>query len=431
MGQTDLDIRPDRMAESPEAVDSAVTANFDLGALIRLLLGERVLLLKGIAVGALLFAVIGLIIPAKYESVAQLMPPNQSESAANMLLGAVADRAQDLVGLPGNLFGGKTSGALFVSILTSQTVEDDLVRQFDLRRVYWTRYWETARKKLEDNTTIAEDRKSGVIVIRVRDKSRDRAQEMCRAYVAELNRLSIQLNTSAARREREFLEQRLAVVKKQLDESARNLAQFSSANSTMDISAQAKAELETVAALQGRLIAAESQLGGLKQIYSDQNVRVLSLERNISELRRNLRLLTGQNSQPEGDSDLPYPSLRNLPLVGVRYSDLLRRAKVDEAVYEILTKQYELARIEEAKDTPTVRLLDPPSFPERHISPRRTVLTALGALFGCIVVGVFVVWRTIRPENPHKKFILDAYDTLRDDIRKLKRNRRVEEGFRE
>lgn len=390
-----------------------------------LFLRHRWFLLRGALAGVIVFAVVALLIPSRYESVAQLMPPDQSNSAAGMLLGAAAERAQSLVGLPADLLGAKTSSALFTKILTSQTAEDGLIRRFDLRRVYRVRYWESARKKLEANTSISEDRKSGVITIRVRDRDRDRAKAICQAYVDELNLLSARLSTSSARREREFLEQRLAVLKQELDTSTNNLGQFSSKNTTVDIPSQSKAMVEAAAALQGHLVAAESELEGLKQIYTGQNVRILSQERRIAELRRNLRLLTGQDSKGPGDSDAPYPSIRKLPLLGVTYSDLLRRTKINEAVFEALTKQYELAKVQEAKDIPSVRLLDAPSYPEKHVFPPRLLIITLGGCLGLVLAGVWVVWTAIRPEDSSKQLMLETYSTFRDDIVQAIRRRRA------
>ena len=424
MRETGLDYRPDNTAEEPAAtVDPAGKSN--PGNLdYKLFLRHRWFVLSAAVAGAIVLAVIALLIPSRYESSAQLMPPDQN-SSAGMLLSAATEHAQSLAGIPGNLLGTKTSGALFIKIMASETVAYALIRRFDLRRVYRVRYWESARKELEANTSISDDRKSGIITIRVRDKDRDRARNICQAYVDELNALSSQLSNSSARREREFLEQRLAVLKQELDQSAGNLGQFSSKNTTFDIPQQSKVMVEGVATLQGQLIAAESELKGMKQTYGDQNVRVRALQSRIAELRRNVHLLTGQISSAPADSDLPYPSIRKLPLLGVAYSDLLRRTKIDEAVYEALTKQYEIAKVQEVKDTPSVRLLDPPSYPERHVFPPRLLMIALGGLAGLLIGIAWVAWAALHPEDSGMQIVLGTYRTFRDDLVQVVRRRRT------
>jgi uncharacterized protein involved in exopolysaccharide biosynthesis len=385
----------------------------------RLFLRSRWFVLRCAMAGGLLFALVALLVPTRYESVAELMPPDQNQNSSG-LIAATADRVQSL-GLPVDLLGAKTPSALFVSIMTSETVENAVIKRFDLRRVYRARYLETARQTLEENTDVTEDRKSGVITIRVRDRDRRRAQQICETYVSELNRLVTQLSTSSARREREFLEQRLAIVKKEVDQSAAALGQFSSTNTTVDVPEQGKAMVVLAATLQGNLIAAEAELKGLKQIYADQNTRVRSAQSRVAELQRNMHLLAGDSSSASSSPEMVYPSIRKLPLLGVTYADLLRQAKLSGAIFEALTKQYELAKVQEAKEIPSVRLLDSPSYPEKHVSPQRAMITAFGGLLGLIFGGAGVLWKKLPPEDTRRELVLEASRELRNDIDKVVR----------
>src|SRR5262249_50708948 len=160
----------------------------------------------------------------------------------------------------------KGSGALFIGVLRSRTVEDRIVDQFDLKKVYGKRLQEKAREKLADRTAIAEDRKSGILSITVTDGDPKRAAAIAAAYVDQLNTLVAQVSTSSARRERIFLEGRLSGIKQDLETAEHDFSQFASTKGAVDIPAQGKAAVEAVAALEGQLIAAESQLEGLKQI---------------------------------------------------------------------------------------------------------------------------------------------------------------------
>jgi capsule polysaccharide export protein KpsE/RkpR len=147
---------------------------------------------------------------------------------------------------------------------------------------------QSARRDLADRTSITTDRKSQIIVIAVTDHDPKRAAAMGQAYVAQLDHLVATLSTSAARRQREFLEQRLQGVNQDLEAAEKEFGQFASKNGTIDIKEQGKAMVEAAAALQARYIAAQSELEGLRQVYSDSNVRVRAVKARIDELQRQL-----------------------------------------------------------------------------------------------------------------------------------------------
>src|SRR5208283_5859115 len=232
------------------------------------------------------------------------------------------------------------------------TVQDRLIEQFDLRRVYGSSKMkmEDARNSLAKHTGISEDRKSGIIIITVTDHDPQLAAALAGAYVKELDRLVAEVSTSAARRERIFLEERLHAVKQDLDASATKFSEFASKNTAIDIPAQGKAMVEAAATLQGQLIAAESELRGLEAMYTDQNVRVRALRARVAELRAQLGKIGGDSGaagalSSKSDPSL-YPSIRQLPLLGVTYADLYRQTKIEETVFELLTQQYELAKVQ-------------------------------------------------------------------------------------
>jgi len=393
----------------------------DLVARLQLLWDYRRLLFRIGGFGLVVFTLIAFLIPPKYDSVTQLMPPDTDSSGAAMLAAIASKGGDALSGYASNLLGIKSSGALFVGILRSRTVEDSLINKFDLRKVYWVRRWEDARKQLEERTSIVEDRKSGIITIWVRDRSKQRAQAMAQAYVDQLNTAVSALSTSSARREREFLETRLRAVKQDLDQAAQDFSQFASKNTAIDIAEQGKAMVGAAARVQGELIAAEAQRQGLEQIYTANNTRVRAAQATIDELRRQLNKLgeagTGPGT-PSGEGSL-YPSIRQLPILGVTYSDLYRRIKIQEAVYETLTKQYELAKVQEAKEIPTVKVLDPPNYPERSATPPRALIAGFGVLFslglGCAWVLGAAFWDNVDPQDSRKILTQEVLGGLRRD----------------
>src|ERR1051326_3076928 len=281
-------------------------------SLYRLLLRQRWYLVRCSAIALALFTGIAFLLAPQYESLARLMPPDHNES---LMLAALSGRMSDssLGMAASSLLGLRSSGALFVGIMGSNSVEDEMIRKFDLRKVYSTKRWETARKGLESNTDMTEDRKNGIITIRIRDKSPERAQQLCAAYVDELNRLVSRLSPSSARREREFLKSRLDAGKSDFDQASRQLSVFSSKNATIDLLQQGKAVMRAARILQGQLIAAESQLKGLRQMYGPEHVRVKGVEAQIGELRRQLQNMGGTDEQlASGKSETFYPPIRKL-----------------------------------------------------------------------------------------------------------------------
>src|SRR6267142_2742812 len=347
-------------------------------AKLRLLWGNRKLVSRAVAAGALVSAGLVMLIPVRYEATAQLMPPDGQSGTGMAMLSALAGRAGGFGGIASDLLGVRNSGALLVGILESRTVQDRLIEKFELGKIYHASKMEDARKVLASQTRVTEDRKSGVITITVTDHDAHRSAAMAEAYVNALNRLVEQVSTSAARRERVFLEERLRAVKQDLDGAAREFSEFASKNTAIDIPAQGKAMVEAAATLQGQLIAAESELRGLETIYTDQNVRVRALRARVAELRRQLGKIGGDSGAAgallsKSDPSV-YPSIRQLPMLGVTYADLYRQTKIEETVFELLTQQYELAKVREAKEIPSVKVLDAAVVPTKVAFPNRPIL---------------------------------------------------------
>jgi capsule polysaccharide export protein KpsE/RkpR len=406
---------------------------------LRLFWSERSFLIRAAGVGLMISAVVAFAIPKRYATSTRLMPPDSQSSSSMMMMAAMAQKTGlGLGSMAGDLLGLKSSGALFVGMLQSQTIQDQLIEQFELKKVYGKRLMLDARARLSESTTVQEDRKSGIVSITVTDRSPQRAAAIANAYVNELNTMVAQLSTSSAHRERVFLEDRLQSVKRDLDHAEGQLAQFSSKNSTLDIQQQGKAMLDAASNLSGQMIAAESELQGLRQIYTENNARVRELGARVGELRKELDKIGGMDSTlPRGrqgtaglsdtvtDSsvDMPYPSLRKLPLLGAKYADFYREAKIQETVYELLTQQNELAKVEEAKETPSVKVLDPAEIPEKKSYPPRLIIMILGT---CIALGLAAArtiaktrWREIDPEDGRKVLAQEVFATMKTQMRLL------------
>ena len=386
----------------------------DLLVILQLLWEARGQLGRVAAWALAISTLIAFLIPNQYESSVRVMPPDSTSSAGGMLASALAGKGNsnsELAMMAGSLLGMKAPGALYVNLFRSRTVQDRIIDRLSLQNVYGKRYKEDARKKLDGRTDVSEDRKSGVITLEVEDHNPNRAHDIAQAYVEELNRVLALVSTSSARRERIFIEQRLVTVKSDLEDAEKQFSVFASKNTTLDIREQTRAMVESAAILQGQLIAAESELQSLEQIYTDGNVRVRALRARISELKQQLLNMHGSDASLMSDttqSDELYPSIRKLPLLGVQWADLYRRMKIQETVYELLNQQYEMARIQEAKEIPTVNAVDLANVPEKKSFPPRAIIVLALTLVSLIGASLWTVashnWRLIDPHDPRKLF---------------------------
>jgi uncharacterized protein involved in exopolysaccharide biosynthesis len=371
-----------------------------------------------LTLGVMVFcAVRSLLLPKRYESSVTLMPPDQS-SAGGSLQSLMAARGGDLGALSGDMLGLATPTHVLGGMLGSETIQRTLVDQFNLRKVYRKKLYVDAELMLKSRTTIEEVRLSQMIKIRVTDRDPVRARDLAQAYVDALNHLVEQMTTSSAHRERVFLEARLQSIKKDLDASSLALSQFSSKTHTLNPEAQGRAMLSATADLEGNLITAEADLRGLQQAYSPENVRVRSAAAKVAELRSQLNQLSGTDAAPVATphSAESLPNLHDLPLLDYTYADLYRRTQIEEMIYQTLTRQYEAAKVQEAKDLPSVRILDPPRIPERKAWPPRTLMTLIGALFGLLLAIASIYAErfanNLAPENSLRVFMAPLVNRL-------------------
>jgi capsule polysaccharide export protein KpsE/RkpR len=383
---------------------------------------HRRTLLRVVAIALLVNAVLVFLIPKRYESTARIMPPETS-GASTALFAALAGRGMGelsgLSSLAGSLLGTRTSSALFVDLLRSSTISGDLIDRFQLQSIYRKRYRVDTAKYLARHTTIVDDKKSGVISITVEDSDPQRARDLAQAYLDELNQLVNKTNTSSAHQERVFIERRLAGVQADLERAQQDMSDFSSTHTTIDIREQTRATVDAAAKLQAQVIVEQSELDSLQQIYGDGNVRVRAARARMAELQHELNKMSGSSAPLQADgtsvstapstanrADELYPSLRQLPRLAVPYADIYRRVRVQEAVYEMLTQQYEVARIQEAKEIPVVRVIDAPGIPEKKSFPPRAIFILLLTLFVVVVASAQILirhhWDQVSATDPRK-----------------------------
>jgi uncharacterized protein involved in exopolysaccharide biosynthesis len=356
---------------------------------------RRRLVLWITVIGTLLAVAVAYLRPKAYTSIATLMPPDQQTVSASSLL-APLNGTTALAAYTGGFGSTRTPGSTAIGILSSRTVADDIIQKFELMKVYRVKLTDNARKTLADRTTFEEDKRSGLISITVMDHDATRARDIAQAYVEELNDLLNTLSASSARRERMFLESRLKSLKADLDASSEQFSKFSSRNATVNPQGQGQALFESATKLQAELAEAQATLSGLQAQYSEGNVRVREARARIGELQAQIRKM-GQPSETNSGNELSkgdiYPSMRDLPILGVTFADLQRRLALESSLYETLTKQYELAKVQEAKEIPAVKELDVPVTAEAKSGPPRKLIILGGLVFSWIIAVLYVIIR--------------------------------------
>ncbi|MFQ5465015.1 MAG: GumC family protein [Thermodesulfobacteriota bacterium] len=339
-------------------------------------------LITMITAGAFLVSVVvSLLLPKTYLSRASIMPPQQDSTVASGLLSSLP------FGLGGGLLGLQTPTDLWVGILNSQSVKDSIIERFNLRELYGTETIEDTREVLDKAVTI-EKSKEEIISISVEDWEPERAASMANAFIEELDRVNREAVMSAGKRMRTFVEKRLNEAKYGLAETENKLRIFQEKNKAVKLDEQSERTIEVIGTLKGELMAKEVAMKTLLSYATVTNPRVEILKAEIGELKGQLKELT----EGSGEGDIFIPT-GDIPQLAVEYARLVRDAKVQETLFELLTQQYELARIQEAKDSPTVHVLDVGKPPEKKYRPQRTLIVVVSTFMAglCAVLASFIM----------------------------------------
>lgn len=409
--QNEATLRQEIPSEDPAASPLSVR----IARLVALLWEDRRITFRIIGVGFVLSIALALLRANVYTSTATLMPPDNAGSSN--LLGMLAN-AGPVSAAGSSLLSLKTPGALFVGILNSRTVHEQVINNLDLQQRFKVhQYWQ-AEQKLISSSAISEDPKTGIIKISVETKDPNLSREIAQEYVKALDHVVTTNSTSQAHRERVFLEGRLAQIKQDLDTSSQALSQFSSRTKTFDVERQATGTVDAGMKLQAELESARAELASLRQAYSADNVRVKAAAARVAELQRAVNELIQRpaDATSSDETSSTLPSISQLPVLGLTFADLDRRVRVQELLWEALTKQYEAAKVQEAKETPSVRILDAPEVPQRKSGPARTVMVLLGTFFfafiAVIVVLVRSLWRSLDEADERKQVVRRIFGRL-------------------
>lgn len=342
---------------------------------------RMIFLLVGLAI--VCSVVYSLLLPNIYTATARILPPQRGDAGFAGFL--PTGGALEGLGLG---IGAKSSADVFTGILESRTVADILIERFNLHEIYKQKLKDTLYTALAGHTKIQMLRKTQIITVSVDDKDPKLASELANAYVDALDQVNRRVNTTEGHRKRLFLEDRLEKVKKDLVTAELAHKEFQEKHKLIAIDAQARAAIEGAARIKGEIIVAQTELEVLKQFGTVRQNEAIMLKSKIAELENQLaRIETGKlEKNPRQEKGMGreasdfYIPFSELPELGLQLARLSREAKIQEKVFELLTSQYELAKIEEAKDVNTIQVLDRAVPPDRKSKPKRSNIVVLSAV---------------------------------------------------
>jgi uncharacterized protein involved in exopolysaccharide biosynthesis len=349
-----------------------------------LLAKRKSFILKFVGTAFILSIITALLLPKTYTAKAKIMPPQQNQS-----MGAIAALSQQLgplAALASQGMGLRSPSDLYVALLRSDTVAYGLIDRFSLMSVYGKKLRIDARRRLEDRSEIIAG-KEGVISISVDDRSPQRAADLANGYVEELEKLTKTLNMTEAGKRRLFFEREVKTANDDLANAEVALKQTQEKTGLILLDSQSRAMIESVTSLRASIAAQEVKVQAMRSFATTENPDLVLAEQELATMRAQLdRLERGRGKRSV--ADVP---IENVPTAGLEYIRKLRDVKYHEALFALLAKQYEAAKIDEARDTLIVQQLDKAVRPEKKSGPLRAVIV-LTATFLALLVAIGVVF---------------------------------------
>jgi uncharacterized protein involved in exopolysaccharide biosynthesis len=351
-----------------------------MGILIVLAKYKKLIVGLPLAAGVISIA-LSFAVPDVYQSATRILPPQQAQSSASALLSQLGGVA----GAAGGLAGLKNHNDLYVAMLKSRTVAERLINRFNLRHVYEQKSTERTIKRLENDTVITAG-KDGFVLIEVEDENRDLAAQLANGYVEELNKLSKGFALTEAAQRRLFFERQLETAKNNLASAEASLKGAIDAHGVVSVDAESRGLLETVSQLRAQVSAKEVELNSMQAFVTKNNPNYKRVEKELSSLRLQLTTLENGRGDALSEKALGKPG-------GLENIKRLRDLKYYQMLYELLAKQYEAARLDEAKDPEIIQVLDPAVPAERKFKPKRLLLGILASSIALFVAIFFAFTR--------------------------------------
>lgn len=334
---------------------------------------------------ALITLIITLFLPKKYTAITTVLPPQQNSSLSSALMSQIGNLGA-LGAIAGSSVGLKNPNEMYVAMFKSRTVEDAMIQRFGLMARYRQKYMSSARKAFESHFAVEAASKDNLIHISVEDKDPKRAAEMANAYVDEYRNLSKHLAIGEAAQRRLFFEQQLEQTRDRLADAEESLKETEQKTGMIQLDSQARALIESAAALRAQVAAKEVELEAIRTYATGQNADLVQTQQELDSLKAQLAKLGG-NADDNG-AGLIVPR-GQVPKAGIEYIRRLRDVKYNETIFEILARQFELAKLDEAKEGALIQVVDPAIVPDYKSFPKRGLFTIIAALAG-LMIGIFV-----------------------------------------
>lgn len=354
----------------------------DLAAYARAVYRRRWAVAGMTAVSLMFGILLGFIMPKAYSATARVMPPVQDNQAG--MAAMLSQLPQGIGSFAAPLLGVNAPSRAWADILASQNVQDALIRRFKLTEVYGEDAIEGARKRLGDSVSVEESR-GGVISVTVDDRDPKLAADLANSFVSELDRVNRDMVTAAGSKSRVYYERMLADSREKLTKAEDALRDFQEKNGAVKLDEQSRAVIEAMGAVKGQLMAKEVELSTLRSYAMPGNPQVAVLQAQVDSLRSQLTDLERGGGDGSG---LILPAAR-FPELTLEYARLYREAKIQDTLYQLLISQYEQARLQEARDSATVQVLDKAPVPTRSSKPKKALIALAAAAAGFMFS---VVW---------------------------------------
>jgi uncharacterized protein involved in exopolysaccharide biosynthesis len=342
------------------------------------------------AIAAVAALIVALLLTPIYTARATLLAPgSQQQSSSAAALAALGS----LGGLAGGL-GAKSPDELYVSLLKSDTVQRALAARFNLMQRYEAKSYESLRKAMNVNIRVNSDKKSGMLTVEVDDKEAQFSADLANAHAAEVTKLLGRLAVSEAQQRRVFFEQQLKDTKENLVQAEQLLRTVQEKSGMVVLDKQAEAIINGVAQLKAQIAEREVRLRVLRTGATSENPDVQRLSSELSGLRAELaRMELAPSGPPSGSIDIP---VGKLPAASVDYIRARREVKFQETLMESMLRQFEIAKLDEAKEGPTLQQVDVAQAPDRKSKPSRALIVLVTTLLAFIAASLFVIWRRYR-----------------------------------
>ena len=326
------------------------------------------------AAAAVVSIVVSLLLPNIYTGTTKILPPQQTQSTSAVLaqLGTLAGLAGGAVGA-----GLKNPNDLYVGMLKSRTVADNIIQRFDLNKLYDEKYQSETRKRLEKETTIVAG-KDGIITVEVDDKDPKRAADLANAYVDELFKLTNVLAVTEASQRRLFFERQLDLARANLIKAETDAKKALEQGGLSAVDVQGRTAVETAARLRAQISVKEVQIGAMRAFAAEGNPELKLAQQEIEVMRREL-------ARSEGAAGSKTVHIAAKENSGIDNLGLLRDVKYYETMYGLLAQQYETAKLDEAKDSAIIQVMDKAIEPDRRSKPKRWLIVLLSTLLASLL----------------------------------------------